>query len=103
MNNITTGIPGTNRCGKAMMMLAGLLLLGLYQPSVSFGQQPYQMEEFEDVDQLVEAKVDSEYRLVSLDLKNVTLTNALRQLAQQGKVGLSFQPEHIPDKKVTAK
>ncbi|HLR32588.1 MAG TPA: SusC/RagA family TonB-linked outer membrane protein, partial [Fodinibius sp.] len=103
MNNITTGIPGTNRCGKAMMMVAGLLLLGVCQPSISSGQQSYQMEKFVEADQLVEAKVNSEYRLVSLDLENVTLTSALRQLAQQGKVGLSFQPEQIPDKKVTVK
>lgn len=101
MNRITTGLHTTNRWIKVVTMFVGLLLYGVCQPTASFGLQSSQIGEPVKVDQLVEAKVGSEYRLVSLDLNDVTLTNALRQLARQGQVGLSFQSEHIPDKKVT--
>ncbi|WP_372634959.1 SusC/RagA family TonB-linked outer membrane protein, partial [Fodinibius sp.] len=90
-----------NRCSKVALMFVGLLLYGVSQPAVSLSLQSSQIGEPAKVDQLVEAKVSSEYRLVSLNLNDATLDNALRQLARQGQVGLSFQPEHIPDKKVT--
>lgn len=101
MNKITTGLHTISRWAKAGVIFVGLLLYGIYQPTEASGFQLSQIEEAVTVDQLVEAKASSEYRLVSLELDDVKLDQALRQLARQAKVGLSFQPEDIPDKKVT--
>lgn len=97
INRSIAGIHITTRWPK-IIVLAGLFLYSVGQPPIALSLQSGQQE---TTDHFVTVKVNPEYRLVSLELDNMMLIEALRQLAREVGVGLSFQPHLIPDKKVT--
>ncbi|MFH5834271.1 SusC/RagA family TonB-linked outer membrane protein [Halalkalibaculum sp. DA384] len=61
------------------------------------------MQEELTLQKLVSNSVSQETRVVSLDFEETPLIDALKQLARKARVGFSFNPDIIPDKKVTAK
>ena len=77
----------------------GMLAFAFTQPEAGFGMQK-EKEQQSGVYKYITTNGNGNL-LISMEVRNATLVEALEQLAEKANVGLAIQAEHVPEKMIT--